>query len=224
MKKLLFGTVCLFLFLMNVNAQDIETKLSSLKDDIITIKQDAQNLEKERLNKKYPIGSIYITTTYSSPNEVTNIIGGTWESYASGKTLVGVDIDNTDFNIVNKTGGNLNKIVTLDNLPKHAHSIPALSGSTSSQGSHSHNLVWGGIDPNPVCVSYIAGSIKSMNLPGYEHVQSDSNSATWFKAKPNGSHSHSITTNENTSETTGSGTSLTNLQPYITVYMYKRVA
>jgi len=224
MKKLLFGAISFFLLLLNVNAQDIETKLSNLRNDVITIKQDTQNLEKERLNKRYPIGSIYITTTYASPEDVTKAIGGTWESYASGKTLVGVDTNNTNFNIVGKIGGYLNKTVSLDNLPNHAHNIPYLSGNTSPQGYHDHNLVWGSVDPNPVCVTYIAGSIKSMNLPGYERVQSDSNSATWFKTKPAGSHSHTVTTSANTSETTGNGTSFTNLSPYITVYMYKRVA
>ena len=36
-------------------------------------------------------------------------------------------------------------------------------------------------------------------------------------------HSHSVTTKASTTGSTGSGTSFTNLPPYITVYMYKRV-
>jgi len=52
MKKLLFWAISFFLLLLNVNAQDIETKLSNLRNDVITIKQDTQNLEKERLKEE----------------------------------------------------------------------------------------------------------------------------------------------------------------------------
>ncbi len=50
----------------------------------------------------YPIGAIYLSINSTNP---TKLFGGTWEQIAQGRTLVGVDTSNTDFNIVEKTGG-----------------------------------------------------------------------------------------------------------------------
>ena len=66
--------------------------------------------ESEVLNKMYPIGSIYISTNSQNPGEY---IGGEWESFGEGKTLVGIDSSDSDFSTVEKTGGN--KEIKLDN-------------------------------------------------------------------------------------------------------------
>lgn len=50
----------------------------------------------------YPIGSIYMSINLTDPGD---IFGGTWERIAKGKTLVGVDENDTDFNQPSKTGG-----------------------------------------------------------------------------------------------------------------------
>ena len=50
----------------------------------------------------YPIGRTYITMGSEDPNKT---IGGTWELIAKGRTLVGVDENDVDFNEVGKTGG-----------------------------------------------------------------------------------------------------------------------
>mgnify|MGYP004642420165 FL=1 len=42
----------------------------------------------------YPISTIYISTALINPSE---IFGGTWEAFATGRTLVGVDANDTDF-------------------------------------------------------------------------------------------------------------------------------
>ena len=57
----------------------------------------------------YPVGSIYITTSISTASELEKTLGvGTWESYASGKTLVGVGTDTENISQIfknNETGG-----------------------------------------------------------------------------------------------------------------------
>lgn len=50
----------------------------------------------------YPIGSIYMSINSIDPGD---IFGGTWERLAKGRTLVGVDENDTDFNQPSKTGG-----------------------------------------------------------------------------------------------------------------------
>lgn len=50
----------------------------------------------------YPVGSIYLSVNDTNPSKW---FGGTWEQIAKGRTLVGVDTSQTEFNTVKKTGG-----------------------------------------------------------------------------------------------------------------------
>ena len=49
----------------------------------------------------WPVGTILATTTNTSP---ASYLGGSWEAYAPGRTLVGVSTTDTDFTL-NKQGG-----------------------------------------------------------------------------------------------------------------------
>lgn len=66
----------------------------------------------------YPIGSIYLTTNTQNPSEV---IGGEWELWGKGKTIVGVDTSQTEFSSVEKTGGEKTHKLTQSEMPKHYH-------------------------------------------------------------------------------------------------------
>lgn len=59
----------------------------------------------------YPIGSIYLSVNTTNPSKW---FGGTWEQIAKGRTLVGVDTSQTEFNTVKKIGGS-------KYLAKHSH-------------------------------------------------------------------------------------------------------
>ena len=74
----------------------------------------------------YPIGSIYLSVVNTNPSRW---FGGTWEQIAKGRTLVGVDTNDTDFNTVKKTGGS-------KELQKHAHTY-VISGNVNPT-SHSY--------------------------------------------------------------------------------------
>ena len=145
MKKL-FLIFILFMFINKVNALSLEEQLIELKNQVNGLEEKINNNEKNRLDKVYPIGSIYETTTYSTANEVSNALGGTWERYGNGKTLVSVDESNDNFKIPNKVGGSEEIILKLENLPSHTHSIPELSGiakegtTVATGGNHTHSI------------------------------------------------------------------------------------
>lgn len=253
MKKIILIFITFFLVIGNASASEIESDLVELKNSFNDLKQKVNNLETARLDKTYPIGSIYITTIYSTPTQVADAIGGTWESYGSGRTLVGVDENDTDFNIVNKTGGTSTTILTTSNLPSHTHSIPelsglannngahthsipALSGSAASAGAHTHTinsaiLAHSSTSQGNIAANFVAnGSIGGIGFMGWS-TNVGSNGAhthtvttTANTTGNNGEHSHDVTIAEGETETTGESTAISNLQPYITVYMYKRVA
>lgn len=73
-------------------------KVEKMENDILQLKADFQNL----FLKFYPIGSIYISTTNVDPNTA---FGGTWERWGKGKTVIGVDEDDSTFSSVEISGG-----------------------------------------------------------------------------------------------------------------------
>ncbi len=58
----------------------------------------------------YPIGSIYISVNNINPSV---FFGGNWEGFAKGRTIVGVDTQQTEFNKVEKLGGDKNIAILL---------------------------------------------------------------------------------------------------------------
>ena len=73
----------------------------SLQTEIDLLKQQMSNL----VDKMYPVGSIYMTTTYSEASQVHDAIGGEWEKYAQGRTIIGEaqDYNKLQYLIIKKT-------------------------------------------------------------------------------------------------------------------------
>lgn len=68
----------------------------------------------------YPIGAIYLSIDNTNPSK---LFGGVWEQIAQGRTLVGVDTSQAEFNTVKKTGGAKTHTLTVEQMPKHKHPI-----------------------------------------------------------------------------------------------------
>jgi microcystin-dependent protein len=120
----------------------------------------------------WPVGSIYISVNNTNPS---TYFGGTWVSFGAGRCLVGVDTSQTEFNTVQKTGGEKRHTLTVNEMPSHNHHFFRGTDGTNYFGVT-------GKEPN-----------------GGSPYQVDTSSA-------------------------GGGQSHNNLQPYITVYMWKRTA
>lgn len=74
-----------------------------------------KNNEKFYPHPYYPVGSIYLSVNNTNPSKW---FGGTWVQIAKGRTLVGVDTNDADFNTVKKTGGEKKHKLTNAELPK----------------------------------------------------------------------------------------------------------
>ena len=72
------------------------------------------------LNKIHPVGTIKMTTVNTNPG---TYLPGTWVAWGSGRVPVGVDTSQTEFNTVEKTGGEKTHQLTVDEMPSHNHSI-----------------------------------------------------------------------------------------------------
>lgn len=64
----------------------------------------------------FPVGSIYLTVENINPADE---FGGKWELIAQGRTLVGVDPNDTDFNAPKKVFGEKEHKLTVEEMPKH---------------------------------------------------------------------------------------------------------
>ena len=156
----------------------------------------------------YPVGSIYLSINDTNPG---TIFGGTWVSFGSGKTLVGVDTNDSAFNTVEKTGGEKMHTLTVAEIPSHTHGSRSLTGTVRFRDitAADHNFVAGS--------SGIFGTSISEVWSG-EHTAAAGTTATdphWNTISIDATHTH---------DSVGGGTAHNNLQPYITVYMWKRTA
>lgn len=153
-------------------------QLTNLKNEV----------KEETLNEMYPVGSIYISTSISTSSALAKTLGiGTWESYASGRTLVGVgtgiDKENTSQTFKNnETGGEYKHKLTITEMPSHNHK-PQLDGvGFATYGSNGGNSNW----------------------------EYDGNNMLFGGTNVTGN--------------TGGDGAHNNIQPYIAVYMYKRIS
>ena len=146
----------------------------------------------------YPVGSVYMNAT-NNTNPATLFGFGTWVAFGAGRVPVGFDSSNNLFNTAEETGGSYDAV-----LVEHTHTVgtdSSLDGSFDTEtsaynGSGSFTTDSGVVDDRAAANN--EGSVKhSVTLDG--------------------SHSHTLTTEGE------SGTNA-NVQPYITVYMWKRTA
>ena len=146
----------------------------------------------------YPVGSIYMSTSDSTVSAVQSRFGGTWVAFGSGKTIVGVNTSETEFNTVEKTGGEKTHTLTIAEMPKHRHTIIRQQ--------------WYMADKVHVSSAGSIYSWKSGTGTGGSTLSSYKTSTTNL-----GADAHDMLT-------TGGGGAHNNLPPYITVYIYKRTA
>ena len=144
-------------------------------------------------DKIYPVGSICISVNNINPS---TIFTGTWERFAQGRTLVGVNESETEFNSVLKTGGS-------KYLQSHTH-----SATSNYTGAHQHT-------GNTL---EVAMKTSNNSRDCVRNINSTYDNAGVTITNSAGGHSHTITISA-----AGSGSS-GNLQPYITCYIWKRTA
>lgn len=78
----------------------------------------------------YPIGSIYQSANSTSPDL---LFGGTWERYAKGRVLVGVDEDDPVLSTAGKQGGSANGVA------EHTHITKLTTFRVTTAGSGTVN-------------------------------------------------------------------------------------
>jgi len=177
------------------------------------LKGDGSNVSAETaatlLAKVYPVGSIYISTTSTNPNTVFGF--GTWSAFGAGKTLVSLDSADADFDTSEETGGSKTHTLTTAEMPSHRHSVSITSGTQSA--SHTHTGANGmGVHSS---LRWETAGVT------YSFVRSAPSGSSTITKNQSASHTHSVSGNTGYY---GNGDAHSIVQPYITVYMWKRTA
>ncbi len=81
----------------------LQTDVDTAESDIDTLQATVSSLQSQINALKLPVGSIYVSV--SATNPAATLGYGTWQSFGSGRVLVGVDTGDTDFDTVEETGG-----------------------------------------------------------------------------------------------------------------------
>ena len=80
----------------------------------------------------WSVGSIFISAVETNPASLLGF--GTWAAFAAGRTLVGIDATQTEFDTLEETGGEKTHTLTVAELAAHTHSIEAHVGDTAGAG------------------------------------------------------------------------------------------
>lgn len=119
------------------------------------------------LNTLFPVGKVEI---FYDNNDHSNYLGFTWQKIATGKTLVGIDTSDTDFDTIGNTGGEKTHKLTKQEMPSHNHEI-AINGGSDTGAQFTYNYTsgkrfYGGTD----IISNTGSGQAHNNLPPYEVV------------------------------------------------------
>lgn len=155
----------------------------------------------------YPVGSIYLAVVSTNP---ATFFGGTWVTWGTGRVPVAIDTSQTEFNTVEKTGGEKTHMQTLSEVADHAH------------------LQTTGYDNGTVYVSEGTSYTASIVVNAYRSNASFNPraAATTRIDKTWGRSARGVQSDPSSTPTVPNPpqTATPNLQPYITCYMWKRTA
>ena len=124
-------------------------------------------IKKEILQLSFPIGQPYVTQTETNPFTILGF--GTWER-VKGKVLVGLDENDTNFNVIGKTGGETEHVLTENELAEHEHlGLHYSSNETPvSFKRETSDIVGYGLDFQSNATIYTATNIRTNKAGGGE--------------------------------------------------------
>ena len=204
------------------------------------------NLKKEVINEMYPKGSIYITSELKTSDAVAEKLGGTWEKYAQGRTLIGEGTGSDSNGLVktfinNTTGGEYSHKLTISEIPSHSHEYtPSGNVSSTFKGiTTTTDIAKASMDLNAIMAASTSENFMMITGGEWSYGYAINYSNIGFYKKdtslfPGANHYHNFTPSGTVSSTFSGNNSVTknvgnsnefNVEnPYIVVYIYRRIA
>jgi microcystin-dependent protein len=176
----------------------------------------------------YPVGSIYMSMNETNPS---TFFGGTWERLADGRCLIGGG-GNSGY-AIGATGGEVAHTLTAGEMPSHNH------GATTANGGHSHDRgsmeIWGAFGATiPDYHSDTAkGAFAGTDIKDAGRAQYNSASPTpgapiygydFYASRHWIGATNTVANHQHDTQNAGAGQSHNNMQPYLAVAIWKRIA
>ena len=122
----------------------LQTETTHLNDDVTRLRgafTSVTDLTKQLFLLMHRVGDIIFSTSDENPS---TIYGGTWVAWGKGQVPVGVDTSDSDFNTVEKTGGEKEHTLTVDEMPSHKHDFgQQFTGMPASSGNYGYYMIAG---------------------------------------------------------------------------------
>lgn len=122
----------------------LQTESTQLNDDVTMLMgafTSVTDLTKQLFLLMHRVGDIIFSTSDENPS---TIYGGTWVAWGKGQVPVGVDTSDSDFNTVEKTGGEKEHTLTVDEMPSHKHDFgQQFTGMPVSSGNYGYYMIAG---------------------------------------------------------------------------------
>ena len=224
----------------NSSINDIEQRLAELENSTL------------KIDDIYPVGSIYMSTEDDTIEKVQKRFGGTWEVYASGRTLVSAGTyTDSKGNIVTYKAGETGGNASASNIDiNHTHTYDKTSSGTyNTVISHSHStndfkLTIYNLPMATIIFANVSQDYSSVNNAAKWSTGLWNNYGAGYAAVPlyMTSNSYGQSINIGNTNSTGSSTGSVSMQysssntsdmssnskidaqdPYIVTYIYKRV-
>ena len=218
-----------------INSTNVSYKTTTVKAAL----DDLYGLTADDIWKKiYPVGAIYISVSSTSP---ATLFGGTWVAFGQSRTLVGVGSSSANINTMSDfgeafvgvtlgatsevRGGEYFHALIEDEMPTHTHTGGTLNFNSRlyfPRNSYDNgSLPWGQTDSGSCWIKTDPGSTSggSLKINVTSYAGSTSLKAGYFTWDCNTSGKWNGETSS-----VGGGTYHNNVQPYVTVYMWKRTA
>lgn len=168
----------------------------------------------------YPVGSILITTYATNPGAIFGV--GTWVAFGTGRTLVGIDAGDVDFDTVEETGGAKTAAISahagsaVADHASHTHSVTS-NVAVADHANHTHDLA------------------SSLATPDLYRADTSGTGVAGRTGNESAALSHAVTNNAVTSGGPSAALShavtqpddhddVSVVQPYIVVHFWKRTA
>ena len=213
----------------NIADEQIESNhlAKSINDLFAAVKKDIEDLKPKIdsvLSKAYPVGAIYCSTVETNPHDLFGF--GTWEYIEQGRVL----LSQGDKYSAGSTGGAETHTLTTQEMPKHNH-----GGNTSEGGGHTHTGTAQEAGEHThkgyAYMTYTKGNGSFVGFPdGNKYgVRPNVNYSYDIDVQASGAHNHTIAIDSAGNHThainqEGGGQAHSIMQPYLSVYMWKRVS